>query len=294
MEIPSEVVFPDYEIVRFSDQIYKIIRFNRSPCSVPCGPSPDKASASYDEKLDASLSRARRVVLELGLCNTWDYFFTCTLDASKLDRFDLVGFNKKLSQFMRDMRKKYGSHISFLLIPEKHKDGAWHMHGLVSGIPRDRLTAFIRGLHPDKLCNRGYLNWPDYASRFGFCSLSPIKDPYRVAYYITKYVTKDLCQRKNEVGSHLYYSSQRLNRAVRVSEVIGNCSELNSMLTHHYEFCSTGMTRPSDSLDWTFPLVYDNTTVYLEAFPSPEEDTRETRKLDRMIEAVEQLSFCTV
>lgn len=291
MEIPMDLVSPDYSIVRFTDEIYKIIRYNRSKSSVCLGRVGSVSESNYDEKLAASLSRSRRVILELGLCNSWDYFFTCTLDESKFDRYDLKSFNKALSQFIRDCRKKYGSTISFVLIPEPHKDGAWHMHGLISGLPSSALSDFVPGIHPQKLCNRGFKNWNDYSRKFGFCSLSPIRDPVRVGFYITKYITKDLCQRKSDIGSHLYYASHGLSRSANVSEVIGNCSELNAFLTHHYQFCSTGMTRPSDGLDWSFPLQYDNTTVYLEPLPMGDFESRETKKLDRMIEAVEQLSI---
>ena len=93
---------------------------------------------------------------------------------------------------------------------------------------------------------------------------------------------------RSNFGSHLYFSSQGLIRAEKVSEVIGNCTELNSFLTHHYQFVSTGLTKPSDGLDWSFPLQYDNTTVYLEAFAMDEPESRETRKLDRMTETVIQ------
>lgn len=292
MVIPCEVVSPDYRIVRFTDEIYKIVRFNRSQGSSFLGPREASPPATYDEKLDASLSRTRRLILEYGLCNDWDYFFTCTLDPCKFDRTDLAGFNKALSQFIRDCRKKYGSPIRFILIPEMHKKfGAWHMHGLISGLPLSVLSDFVPGIHPAKLCNRGYKNWGAYSEKFGYCSLSPVRDRVRVGFYITKYITKDLCQRRSELGNHLYYSSHGLNRAGTVSEVIGNCSELNLFLTHHYKFVSTGLTKPSDGLDWSFPLVYDNTTVFLEPLSDGDLESRETRKYDRMIEAVEQYSF---
>lgn len=288
-----EVVSPDYVIVRFTDEVYKIVRFNRSSSSPFLGRSEAsqiEPEEKNEEKLAASLSRTRRMIMEYGLCNKWDHFITCTLDAEKHDRYDLKQFRIDLSQFVRDCRKRYGQQIEYVLIPEKHEKGGWHMHGLISGLPDDKLSDFDPRIHPWKLCNRGYKKWDEYSARFGFCSLSPIKDPVKVGMYITKYVTKDLCQRKDELGSHLYFSSHGLRRADKVSEIIGNCTELNSFLTHHYQFVSTGLTKPSDGLDWTFPLVYDNTTVYLDAFPT-ETESRETRKLDRMSVLVVQTSL---
>lgn len=292
MEIPLDLVSPTYTISRYTDEIYKIVHFKRSENSVLVGPRDREKFEKNEVKIDPAYSRARRLVLEYALCNPWDYFITLTLDKSKMDRSDLGKFNQVLSQFIRDCRKRYGTDISFLLIPELHERyGAWHMHGLLSGVPDSRLSSFIPGVHPSKLCNRGYKNWDDYASKFGFCSLAPIKDKYAVSFYITKYITKDLSARAGALGSHLYYASHGLSRAAKVSEVIGNCSELNSLLTEHYQFCDVGLSKPSDGLDWSFPLVHDNCTVYLEAWPSEPSESRELKKLDRMSDTVVQLAL---
>lgn len=289
MDIPMEFVSPSYSISRYTDEIYKIVHFKRSENSGFLGPRDRDKFVKNEVKIDPAYSRARRMVLEYALCNPWDYFVTLTLDRNKLSREDLKQFNKLLSQFIRDLRKKYSSHIRFLFIPEMHKDGAWHMHGLVSGIPEDRLSNFIPGIHPLKLCNRGFKNWGDYGRKFGFCSLSPIKDKFAVSMYVVKYISKDLSDRAGDLGGHLYFCSHGLSRASKVSEVIGNCSELNSFLTEHYQFCDVGLSKPSDGLDWTFPLVHDNCTVYLSPWDYEPSESRETRKLDRMCDAVEQL-----
>lgn len=291
MELPLELVSPTYSISRFTDEIYKIVHFKRSVNSIFVGPRDRDKFEKNDVKIDPAYSRARRMVLEYALSNPWDYFITLTLDKNKLNRDDLRRYNKLLSQFMRDCRKKYGSDIRFLLIPEMHKDGAWHMHGLVSGIPESRLSSFIPGIHPQKLCNRGFKNWDDYAAKFGYCSLSPIKDKFGVSLYIVKYISKDVSDRAGDLGGHLYFASHGLNRAQKVAEVIGNCSELNALLTDHYQFCDVGLSKPSDGLDWTFPLVHDNCMVGLVPWDFEASETRETRKLDRMSEVVEQLAL---
>ena len=87
-------------------------------------------------RLSNSISRTRRRIFELAACNTWDWFFTGTLDGEKCDRNDLNGTFKRLSQFVRDYRKKQtGERIMYLIVPERHKDGAWHFHGLIKGLP---------------------------------------------------------------------------------------------------------------------------------------------------------------
>jgi len=147
------------------------------------------------------------------LSNEFDYFVTLTLDKAKFDRYNLKEYIKKLGQFLRDMRKKYNSNIQYLLIPEQHKDGAWHMHGLIKGIPREVLT----------LNNNNYLDWKDYSDRFGYISLSEIRDKLAVSKYITKYVTKELGKGIDK-ESKLYYVSRGLNKAVKIKE--GTLSEI--------------------------------------------------------------------
>ena len=109
-------------IHRYTDEIYKVVAFkgHRDP-DFAC---LREEAQHYDTKLDNSFSRARSMVLQYALCNSWDYFFTGTIDRAKFDRFNLDVYQSRLSQFVRDKRKKYQSQIQYLLVPEQHKDGA--------------------------------------------------------------------------------------------------------------------------------------------------------------------------
>ena len=53
----------------------------------------------------------------LAACNPWEYFVTLTLSADKRDRGDLSAFRSALSQYIRDLRKRRGYDIKYLLIP---------------------------------------------------------------------------------------------------------------------------------------------------------------------------------
>ena len=156
-----------------------------------------------DCKLENSLSRTKSAVLELALCNHWDWFVTLTLDPAKFDRFDLPLWRAKFSQWVRNFNRLHNTHIAYLLIPERHKDGAWHMHGLLSGLPDSVLM----------VNEYGYMDWPAYARKFGYISMGRVRDRERVSKYITKYVTKDMAGRAGELGAHLYYASHGLRRA---------------------------------------------------------------------------------
>lgn len=261
---PLEVVRPDYSIWHYTDAIYKVVNF-KSTLPRICPPVRTEAT-KYENKLVQSLSRARRTVLELALCNDWAYFCTFTLDKTKYKRDDLPKFQKDLSQFIRDYRKKakkYGQDldIHYLIVPEEHeKYDAWHMHGLLSDITPFTIPFYCERqqgkIVPDKLVEGGYFNWPDYQKKFGFCSLGRIRNRVATSFYITKYITKQIDDCKLPPNAHAYYSSQGLNRAVLHGDIYGHCSALDQYLQYDYEFCRTGMTHVKDGLGWDFAFEY--------------------------------------
>lgn len=194
-----------------------------------------KGSVS-SEKSDNNISRAKSKVFELALCNQWDIFLTFTLDPKKYDRNDLSKFQKDVSQFIRDYNKKHDLAVKYLLIPEEHKKGGWHMHGFLMGLPMKHLRAFsLQEKLPiyirEKLQNgQDVYEWSAYRKRFGFCDLEPVRDEFAASAYVTKYITKDLDRTVKESGAHLYYCSQGLKR----SSVIFR-GKANAGLTYDYE-----------------------------------------------------------
>lgn len=246
-------VSPLYNIHQYSEQIYKVVAFKgvRDPDILHVCPKEDMRH--YDSKLNEAFCRAKSLVLQYALCNPWEFFFTGTLDETKFDRHDLDAYQRKLSQFIRDKRKEYGTQVQYLLIPEQHKDGAWHIHGMLSGLPGSVLRRF-RPPEPRKLVNSGYLNWPDYQEKFGFCSLGPIKHPVATAFYITKYVSKELSQRGGDLGKHLYFHSRPLRKAEHVSSVYLYNSGLDAVCVYDHDFCKTGMVQGAS---WYFPYQWD-------------------------------------
>lgn len=150
----------------------------------------------------SSVIRARSRVRELAMCQHWDYFITLTLDETKQDRFDIADYIKKLGYWIQNYNKKFGIKLQYLIIPEQHKNGAWHAHGL------------LRGVAPDSLCKNehGYLDMPYYRNRFGYISLGRVKSHERCASYITKYISKDVKSTSEHMkkGAHLFYASRGL------------------------------------------------------------------------------------
>lgn len=194
-----------------------------------------KGSVS-DVKSDNNISRAKNRVFELALCNPWNIFLTFTLDPKKYNRNDLGKFRKDLSQFVRDYNKKYGLAIKYLLIPEEHKKGGWHMHGFLMGLPDEHLRLFTLSEKLPKYIRKklksgqAVYEWEPYRKKFGFCDLEVVKDQFAVSAYVTKYITKDLDRTVRESGAHLYYCSQGLSRSVVIFR-----GKANDGLVYDYE-----------------------------------------------------------
>lgn len=154
-------------------------------------------------KLSNNLSRAKSKVIELALCNPWQFWCTFTLSPQKYDRYNLNIYKKDFMQFINNLNRKRDVKILYLLIPEMHEDTAWHMHGFINGLLDDDL---VRN-------DNGYLTWKKYNDKFGYMSLSHIKNIEKTASYSLKYMTKDNTKNVMDLGAHLYYASHGLNTA---------------------------------------------------------------------------------
>ena len=172
---------------------------------VPCS----KKGTAFDGKLSNNISRARSTIFEYSLCNKWTYFATLTIDKNKFNRYSLPEYKKALSQWLNNYNRN-GVKVSYLLIPEFHKDGAVHMHGLLSDIPFKDLC----------INENGYLDWIPYHEKFGFISIGRIQNDFAVAIYITKYVTKELALSIKDCNAHLFYASKGLKKAERIYKAV--------------------------------------------------------------------------
>lgn len=249
----STVQGPVYSVKFYRDNVYKLVKFKRPLVPHLPGDRKDGGEEVPGEKLSQALSRAKSVIFQVAFCNDWDFFFTGTIDPAKYDRYHLNDYYTAFTQWLRDYRKKYRCDLKYLLVPELHKNGAWHIHGFVKGIPRERLRLFIPGLEPQDLVDKGYFNWPDYQRKFGFCSLDVPRDFEAISYYLTKYITKDLESHMVDYGGHLYRCSIGLARAVPMGYVYQSYAALDSYLDYDATFCSNGWVR---DVDWTFWLDY--------------------------------------
>lgn len=186
---------------------------------------PKKGTVN-EVKLLNNIARARARVYELAMCNPWDYFCTFTLDKSKYNRYDIKKYIKDLGYWIGNYNKKYDTKLKYIIIPEKHTNGAWHLHALFTGIEWDSLTKYTYKSFPSgkiptyirtKIENNEEIYYmKDYSDKFGYCLIEAIKDKNKISSYVLKYFSKDMSRTVTELNSRLFYSSQKLNTAQEI------------------------------------------------------------------------------
>ena len=198
--------YPDgHAQIRVSDRrIFRAPGWTDAAFSAP----PEPVEKSVDKSLDderkrASLDRAKRrakaALTDLALCNDFSYFVTLTLDRRKVDRYDVKEITRKLNHWLDNHVRRNG--LKYVLVAEKHKDGAVHFHGFFN----DALPVVDSG-HVDKKGHTVY-NLP--AWDLGFTTAIALYGDKRAAVgYCAKYITKA----QEKIGGRWYYSGGNLAR----------------------------------------------------------------------------------
>lgn len=123
-------------------------------------------------------------VYDISRCNYWDWFVTFTFAPNKVDRYDYDKVSKKLKNWI-DRVRRTSPYLKYLIVPELHKDGAYHFHGLFANCEFE----FVDSGKKDKTGNKIY-NINSY--KLGFTTATKIKNNDAVNKYIAKYLTKEL------------------------------------------------------------------------------------------------------
>lgn len=128
-----------------------------------------------------SMRRARAKLRRLALSNSFDWFVTLTLSPEKVDRYDAAAIMKTVNRWLDNMVRRHG--LRYILVPEMHKDGAYHFHGFFAG----DVQAIPSG-HFDR-AGHEYFNLPQWG--YGFSTAVRLYGDYGAAVaYCCKYIGK--------------------------------------------------------------------------------------------------------
>ena len=165
-----------------------------------------------EKSIRQSVSRTREKIYGYIMANEWEFWATQTFDPEKIDRFDLDEIVKRYNRRLKYLKTKYNG-LKWLIVPEQHKDGAYHLHMFMSGIPVDRMKySGCDYYSKDNNYSRPIYNWLDTAD-YGFNyylyigDLEPL-ERVKMANYVTKYITKELV--KKRFNKKMYWASRGL------------------------------------------------------------------------------------
>lgn len=160
--------------------------------------------------LNESLMRSKRTILDYALNNNFNYFVTFTFDASKINRSNFNSCKNKIIKAFDNFKQRYDPVLKYILVPELHSNGiAIHFHGLIFTSNMD----FLHKLYFSKDYYTNVYRHDFFFKRFGAnCFIPILHSTERVAFYITKYISK-ISKSNIRVFNTAYFCSKGLNRS---------------------------------------------------------------------------------
>ena len=164
-----------------------------------------------DHVSDVSLKRTKKKVYDYAKSNEWEWFFTFSPD--KVNRYNYDECTKYLSKWFNNLKRSSPA-LSYLVVPEQHKDGAYHFHGLFSGINECQIVwtgkyviKRVRGLR-SKFVRTKEKIYKIGSYKLGWMTATRVREMEKVTSYITKYITKDMLNGLH--GRKRYWCSRNL------------------------------------------------------------------------------------
>lgn len=167
-----------------------------------------------------SKSRSIRAIYDIARSNCWEWFFTFTFSPERVDRYSFEDCTKKFSKWLNN-QKKIAPDMMYIVVPELHKDGAYHFHGLFSKVDGLGLTDSGKlDSFGNPIYNIGKYKW-------GWTTATKIVDFRRASSYLCKYITKELCAVTK--GKKRYWHSKNCRLPV-IEEYLIEESEENRLI----------------------------------------------------------------
>lgn len=197
LQMPTPVFNPDS--IREIDDILSVGKIIDAP----------KKEHKADGVSDIGAARAKRRISDYIRCNPdMDFFVTLTLSPDMINRYDYSAVIKRLNSWLGNRVRRHG--LKYLLVPEHHKDGAIHFHGVCNNALS--LTFSGRWLRNGKAVSyraeKKIYNIDDFDLGYNTAiKITGENGTEAVACYVKKYITKDF----RKVGGRYYLHGGALN-----------------------------------------------------------------------------------
>lgn len=260
---PFEKVNPDYELSKKKSTQTPIQPITNSYTIDDNGNMVNMMTGEYkqpytrEESLARSIRRTKTVIYDIIQCNQFKWFGTftfncrscpsilqcknylkdddresCSCPPELCKRFDDEHIKTIMKVWLKNQRRLHGK-FDYLLIPERHKNGALHFHGLIGANYSGNMIE----------SGKYYNLMPIYnvtSFQSGFSDFTEIQDKGKTATYVTKYITKEMPQID---GKKRYWASRGLIRP----RIEYNTGILDMPFVQHTEKYNNNMFTAYDS-----------------------------------------------
>lgn len=202
---------------------------------------PDKEISEEEKERNRyrNANRTKQSVFMYARCVEWEWFITLTFSGEKVNRYDYEECSNRARKFMNNQRNRYAPDLQYLLVPEQHKDGAWHFHGLLARTGNMRF--FDSGIRDKGQVVYNMVKW-----QYGFTTATKVKDVHKVAKYVGKYITKHICD--CTPGKQRYFVSRNIPLP-KVSVMYCEDGEINKFLEKFEESSGKRISHVSQTRD---------------------------------------------
>ena len=224
----------------------------------------NEENAEEQDYLQKSINRTKTKISDYVLCNNFSHFATFTFDPSNSkvngeeNRKDFKKMSSLLKKWLNTEQvnhfRRHGRKFRYLIVPERHKNNAWHFHALLEDYQNEtegfytRKNKYItvselKKTKKDK--NRKFIT----RYTLGRSEIAPIKDKTKMSSYIKKYITKELIQDKN---TKRYWASRNLKTPEIIPNFISESQKIpEQFLTAKHDYHDIYII-PKDSSYFTF------------------------------------------
>ena len=199
------------KITRFSNGVVKYKRNSFISTKGICNRNQHTGKYTEEEceeKTRKYLKKVKENIINLAFnYSKWEYFITLTFDFRSRGEYSHEKAIDLLTKWL-DNQKHQNKNMIYLLVPEFHKSGRLHFHGLIANVPNWKFekarTPSGRLIKKNGLQIYNLLNY-----KLGFTTISEIQDQEKVSNYISKYATKELITIKHKKR---YWYSRNLEK----------------------------------------------------------------------------------
>lgn len=226
-------VFPDFiRIVKYKTPIV-VSKF----AEISSGIANEEDAPEFDY-VQKSLNRTKTKISDYVLANNFSHFATFTFDpknpkvGSDENRHNLALMSSLLQKWLNNEQKshlaKFNKKFKYLIVPERHKNGAWHFHALLEDY-QNPTADFYSSKNPyitvSELKNAKRYKNRKYLTRYnlGRSEIAPIRDQTKMASYIKKYITKELIIEPN---AKRYWASRNLKTPEIIENIVAEKSKI--------------------------------------------------------------------